>query len=394
MKVLMLTTQLGYGGAETSFIRLANLLAESMEVNVALFTANYAGAYADTHAPLHAPIVLIDSPNRSLRIMRWIRRIRKLRKLKQQHDVTISFLSGPNLVNVLTGRNARSIVSLRGSRVYDPVGSRTQRWIFQHIIDPIIFFRAGAIVPVSHGLRHEIPSYAHHKIHVIPPFIDPSSIAERLNQSLPDNYAALTGQKVIVAVGRLSIEKGVHHLIRIFAALSSRQSGVKLLLVGDGPMLQALRRQCSDSGIATDDFSPAKNAVIFTGYQKNVLPFLALGRVLALTSATEGFPNVLLEAMAAGVPIVAADTPWGARAILRKSDQTKGPHPTHEPTTTEYGTLMPRIDEVAYETMWIETLERALHQPYHPDCRDRIHDFSLATIGKSWKQLVEMIGKA
>ena len=59
----MLTTQLGYGGAETSFIRLANFLAQSMDVTVALFSRDYAkGAYASGHEPLQANIVLLDAP--------------------------------------------------------------------------------------------------------------------------------------------------------------------------------------------------------------------------------------------------------------------------------------------------------------------------------------------
>ncbi|MBN8544212.1 MAG: glycosyltransferase [Alphaproteobacteria bacterium] len=388
MKILMLTTQLGYGGAETSFIRLANCLAQSMDVTIALFTNT--GTYSAGHAPLDAKVhvTLLDTAS-SNQFVRWWRRIRTFRSLKQQHDVAISFLSGPNMVNVLAGKNARSIISIRGSRKYDPVSSCAQRWLFHYVIDPIIYLLAGAIVPVSDGLRQEIPSYAQSRIHVISPFIEPLAIAERLNEPLPQAYAALRNQKVIVAVGRLSVEKGFHHLIRVFSALSKREAGIKLLLVGDGPMLQSLRTQCSDLALATDDMSPAQNAVIFAGYQKNVLPFIALGRVLALTSATEGFPNVLLEAMAAGVPIIAADTPWGARAILHKHDTSKGPYPTHRITHTDYGTLMPRIDDINHQHMWVDALAQALEQPHAPNCSARVTDFSLETVGASWKLLVE-----
>lgn len=391
MKILMLTTQLGYGGAETSFIRLANFLAQSMDVAIALFTNT--GTYSIGHASLDAKIkvLLLDRSN-STQLMRWWRRIRTLRSLKQQHDVTISFLSGPNLVNVLAGYNRSSIVSLRGSRIYDPVSSHLQRLVFQHIVDPIVFFLADAIVPVSYGLRYEMPRYAQHKVQVISPFIDLASSEQHLAETPPEPYAALQGQKVIVAVGRLSIEKGFHHLIRIFVALSKRESGIKLLLVGDGPMLQVLRTHCSNANIVMDDYAPTISSVIFAGYQKNVLPLIGLSRVLVLSSATEGFPNVLLEAMAANTPIIAADTPWGARTILCKNNDSRDPYPTHQPTTTDYGTLMPRIDDVAYQDNWVEVLQQNLHQPHHPDCKARLGNFNLETVGALWKRLIETIG--
>ena len=237
-RILMLTTQLGYGGAETSFIRLANYLAPSMEVTVALFTSNYgAGAYAQGHEKLDAQVVLLDAPQAVGRLARWWRRVWRLRQLKAQHDVCISFLSGPNLVNVLAGHNARSIVSLRGSRHYDPVAPKFQRMCFRYLLDPLIYRLAARIVPVSEGLRYEIGGgpTVQEKITAIAPFIDRPALEAKLRQAAPEPYAVLKGQPVIVAVGRLSVEKGLHHLIRVFGDVTTQVPGAKLLLVGDGP---------------------------------------------------------------------------------------------------------------------------------------------------------------
>ena len=390
-KILMLTTQLGYGGAETSFIRLANFLSESMDVTVALFTSDYGmDAYAKGHEPLNASIILLDRPGTCGRLQRWVRRVASIRRLKPDYAATISFLSGPNLVNTLAGSHTRTIVSLRGSRVYDPVAPKLKRWMFQYLLDPIIFRLAARIVPVSIGLRNEMAGSVHHKVHPIPPFIELKNVQQKLDEPVPAAYAALKSQPVIIGVGRLSVEKGFHHLIRIFATLAKQQTGIKLLLVGDGPMLPQLRAQCAALGLAIDETAPGISAVLFAGYQKNVLPLMAQARVLALTSATEGFPSVLLEAMLAGVPVVAADTPWGARSILGGHEQTTQPYPTTQPTQVAYGMLMPRIDAAEHEALWVETLAAYARnaQAAPAQAAQRPADFDIAVIGKQWRQLI------
>ena len=392
MKILMLTTQLGYGGAETSFIRLANYLGQSHRVTVALFTADYgAGAYAAGHETLHAPIRLLDDATPCSRPRRWWRRLQRLRQLKREHAVTISFLSGPNLLNAISGN--RAIISLRGSRHYDPVAPRGQQFLFRYLFDPIMFRLAARIVPVSAGLSHEILAAAGAsalaKIRVISPFIEAETMAARLHEPVPEPYQTLRDQKVVVAVGRLSIEKGFQHLIRVFAALAKTQAGCKLLLIGDGPMLPTLQALCTEMALPINDFSVHATSVIFAGYQKNALPLMALGRVYAMTSATEGFPNVVLEAIAAGLPVIAANTPWGARAIL-SDDIDLRPYPTDTPTVTKYGVLMPRIDGTEHKDAWVQILHQHLQgeKVIYPHAHEQLQCFDIATVGAQWNQLL------
>lgn len=395
--ILMITTQLGYGGAETSFIRLANLLSETMDVTVALFTESYGRSdYAAGNEPLLVEPIILDRHDAGP-VRRWLLRIAHIRKLKKSHPVTISFLSGPNLVNVFAGRNRRSIVSLRGSRQYDPVASRWQKALFQYFLDPIIFALAARIVPVSPGLIHEIRSVAGNraanKAVVITPFIDYAQLSARLAESAPEGYSPLSGQEVIVAAGRLSPEKGFHHLLRIIALLKQQRPGIKLLLIGDGPMLNSLKEQASILGLAIDNQNPDVASVIFTGYQKNVLPFMKLGKIFVLSSSTEGFPNALLEASIAQLDLVAADGPWGARAILNPTDSaTPAPFATRIANKTAFGTLMPRIDTPDNACYWAEVLNARLSATdrlyLHPH---QLDEFDVARIGKQWKQLIHDI---
>ena len=104
---------------------------------------------------------------------------------------------------------------------------------------------------------------------------------------------------IILSVGRLSREKGHLDLVDAIAALR-RETAVPfcLVLVGDGPDRAAIERKCARLGIA--------DGVVFAGHRKDVGPYYSIADIVVLPSHTEGSPNVLLEAMAAGLPVVAA----------------------------------------------------------------------------------------
>lgn len=104
---------------------------------------------------------------------------------------------------------------------------------------------------------------------------------------------------VILAVGRLSQEKAHCDLLEAFRELLVNNADLKyeLLIVGDGPERTRLEAQAASSGIA--------GHVTFTGQQSDIQSFYAIADVFVLPSHSEGSPNVLLEAMAANVPIVA-----------------------------------------------------------------------------------------
>ena len=98
----------------------------------------------------------------------------------------------------------------------------------------------------------------------------------------------------MLAVGRLSREKGHAHLIRAAAAW---KNGARLVIIGDGPERPALERLARDLGVGAK--------VTLPGMTNDVTPFYGLADVFVLPSLSEGSPNVLLEAMASRLPIVA-----------------------------------------------------------------------------------------
>lgn len=106
-------------------------------------------------------------------------------------------------------------------------------------------------------------------------------------------------ERVIIAIGRLSLEKGHFDLIKAFARLVQAQATLqtKLVIVGEGPERERLEQEI--------DALQIKEHVRFAGQVSDVKPFYAIADVMVLPSHSEGSPNVLLEAMAAQVPVVA-----------------------------------------------------------------------------------------
>ena len=109
----------------------------------------------------------------------------------------------------------------------------------------------------------------------------------------------------LVAAGRLSHEKGFDLLIEALALCDARRP--RLTLLGEGPLRAALERLARHRGVA--------DRVRFVGFQKNPYPFFVQADAFVLSSRYEGFPNVVLEALACGTPVIATPAPGGVAEI-------------------------------------------------------------------------------
>lgn len=113
----------------------------------------------------------------------------------------------------------------------------------------------------------------------------------------------------IVSVGRLAPVKRFDLLISAFAAFRNRHPGASLTLFGDGPERARLEQLAADLDV--DD------SVVFEGYVEDVSARLTDFDLFVCTSEREGFGNALVEAMAASVPVVSVDCPFGPRLLLQ-----------------------------------------------------------------------------
>ena len=104
---------------------------------------------------------------------------------------------------------------------------------------------------------------------------------------------------VVGHVGRFFPEKNHAFLLRMFDALQHQMDDATLLLVGGGPLFETIRQQVNEMGL--------KNRVVFSGLQKDTVPFYQAMDVFVLPSQYEGFPLTGIEAQCAGLPCVFTD---------------------------------------------------------------------------------------
>jgi glycosyltransferase involved in cell wall biosynthesis len=137
--------------------------------------------------------------------------------------------------------------------------------------------------------------------------VDVKSIGNLVTEALaaPNLDANAT---LLVAAGRMSHEKGFDLLIEAIAALANPR--IHLFLLGDGPLVSELQSLAQRRGLVPQ--------VHFVGFQSNPYPWFAKADAFVLSSRYEGFPNVVLEALACGTPVIANPAPGGTREILEK----------------------------------------------------------------------------
>jgi glycosyltransferase involved in cell wall biosynthesis len=178
---------------------------------------------------------------------------------------------------------------------------RAVRWIHRHSDAATCVSERIVTDLVSAGVPPEV-------IRVVPNGIDVDAVQRLANQ--PPAVVRSPTRRTVVAAGRLSREKGFDLLIRAHGLL--RDVGAvphRIVLLGDGPDRTKLADLADSLGVG--------DSVVFAGFQANPLPDIASADLLCMPSRYEGFPLVLLEALALGVPVIAS--PSGGELLAEGS---------------------------------------------------------------------------
>jgi glycosyltransferase involved in cell wall biosynthesis len=169
----------------------------------------------------------------------------------------------------------------------------------------------------------------------------------------------------IVSVGRIEPPKDYETLLRAFAQVHDRRPTTRLVLVGRGPEREKLSRLAESLGVS--------DAVSLPGYVENPYAYIGGASVFVLSSRYEGLPTVLIEALAAGCPIVATDCPSGPREILNGD---------------EYGRLVPVDDVSSMHDAITATLDEP---PTRDELRRRADDFSTETVIEAYSSFIDRL---
>ncbi len=160
-------------------------------------------------------------------------------------------------------------------------------WVERRIISPLSLKRV-AVSEDIRAVRVQSGDISFERIKIIAPCV-----------VIPDQPIKLRKKQnfTIGTVGRMVEAKDLPTLIRSFAMLHREHVGIKLVLVGDGPLRSSLEQMAEQLG--------CKDKIEFAGFQKNIIDWLKKFDVFVLSSIQEGIPVAMLEAMAACLPIIA-----------------------------------------------------------------------------------------
>jgi glycosyltransferase involved in cell wall biosynthesis len=240
--------------------------------------------------------------------------VSRLRKILKQFcpDILCSMLWYANLAAVLAAQGipgVKTVISERISTSYEIENETVIRPLqyIKRLLIRSMYPCAAHIVTVSEGIaaelverfgvRYDQVSYIHNPV-------DSEYIRQQCNSSSdpwPDSGIRL------LAIGRLSHQKGFDLLIRAVARLSFRMN-LHLVILGEGSERANLEKLVEDERVS--------GRVILPGFADNPYRWMKYADMFILSSRAEGFPNVLLEAMACGLPVIATDCRTGPRELL------------------------------------------------------------------------------
>ncbi len=235
-------------------------------------------------------------------------------------DVLFTFHRQKNIMAIWAKLIARSkviLVSALCNPVKPPMGE--DKTIANRLLPFLlrIFLRySNHVVAVSGGIRCELKKgrYYSGDVKLIYNGIIPENFGQLISEEFDHPWLSEKKVPVYVAAGRLAPQKDFETLIRAFDLVIKTRSA-KLVLFGDGPLYSELNKLAKDLGIS--------DHVDFLGYVKNIFPVMEKASAFVLSSAFEGFPLVLIEALACGAPVISTDCPHGPSEILDKGKYGK-----------------------------------------------------------------------
>lgn len=289
----------------------------------------------------------------------------------EKPDILLSNLGHNNIMAIWAGKMAgvrtRIIASHHSALTFECRNSTQWQYRILPFLCRIFLPWAHANVAVSKGAADDLAQATglpREKITVIYNPVELIDFENRINAPVEHAWVKERAIPYIVGVGRLTEQKNFSLLLDAFAKVTT-QKNVRLILVGEGPLLADLKRQAITLGVA--------DKVSFAGFQPNPLPFMNHASVLVMSSLFEGFGNVLVEALACGTPVVSVDCPYGPAEILEDG---------------KYGRLAPLGDSSALA----EAIMKTLSEPAPEEIlKARGREFTVTKTAHEYTKLFTML---
>jgi len=293
LKIVFLTTGLGYGGAETQLVNLAIKLKErGWDVRVVSMLPPL--AFTEELKRASIPLVTLNIrhkvPNPQM-----ILRLVKILRLWRPH-ILASFMFHANLLGRVAGHLSHVPVNISSIRNENFGGSWRDRAIRLTDWMGDITTTNSKLAADSLIKRGVVPR---ERICVIPNglVVDKYAFKDLNRAELRQQLGIAEGDFMWLAVGRLEEQKDYPNLLQAFKILIQSGHKTQLRIAGRGSLLENLERQAADLGIS--------RCVVFLGLRRDIPLLLNAADGFVLSSAWEGLPNAVMEAMAAAKPVVA-----------------------------------------------------------------------------------------
>lgn len=377
IKIFFLLPSFTFGGAERTSLNLLSGIDRNL-FSVCLVTSQSVYKYFE-NLNLHKFISIED-----LKISTWFNNYSKFKQevdniaevlLAEDPHIAFGMMHYPSSLLVF----AKKFHNLKTKVVVSPRGpSEEYLKYFVRTVRKKLFFRevftfslrnADGIVVASKGMKVECIKYFSADpeiIEIIPNSVNTEEIInktfEDIDVELPSNTFLLT------ALSRFEKEKNIPLLLWAFADVVKKERAT-LLLIGEGSELDSLVQLSHELGI--------NNNIIFAGYQTNPYKYLKKCDIFIHTCLFEGFANVIIEAMACGVPVIATDCPYGPRDII---------------TNGENGLLVNMNDRKALAKAIIMLMhDKNLRQSIAQKGLNRSKDFSLTAMVHGYEDFFKKI---
>lgn len=312
-KLLFFINTLNFGGAERVVSQLLLHLNESYELHLALYQP-----IIKYQIPQEVKVFSLEEEvesSGSMALLRLPMLAKKLNKYCRENNIKtcVAFLNRPCYILAIM----RAIYSYKGKVIMCERSHRSS----------IINF-IGSGSAFSKKIAYWLTKYSYTWAHVV---IANSQISK---EDLIKNFSVNKPIKVIynpidiqvtlqkaaepltenidpdcfyfISTGNFRPEKNFALLIEAFALI--KELPIKLFLVGGGALEKTLKMQVNNLGL--------EDKVLFTGFQTNPYKYISRSNCFVLSSYTEGFPNVLLEALACGKPVISTDCMSGPRELM------------------------------------------------------------------------------
>lgn len=308
MIFLIFIHSLHSGGAERVTANLANHWARKGWRVTVVTLAPIDSDFYKLHSSVHRITLDVESKGGNLLagLANNIARLRSLRRVLKQvnPDVALAMMSTANILLALAATGLNNIKTIGSERTHPPRMPLGKAWEFLRAWS---YGRLHSVV----ALTEESATWLRENTRAPHTSVIPNAACWPLQLQEPylDLPVRPTGQRWLIAAGRLVTSKGFDLLISVFQRLAPDYPDWHLIILGEGPERCRLQAQISSNNL--------DNCISLPGQAGNIAKWYEAADIYVMTSLFEGFPNTLVEAMAHGLPAVSFDCDTGPRDIIR-----------------------------------------------------------------------------